>query len=135
MRTIFGGYIVGSDSSRSRLDVVTDPDDVTIEKTIASLAGRATVLGMRRDPVPEFGPYELSLYTEEGQFLILLNEFSDDGESNARTLTNSTAAKDALVVILGEKYPANAVTNDLGLVNSVFKEFARTGLVSNNVLN
>ncbi|MFM0739262.1 hypothetical protein PQQ51_18645 [Paraburkholderia xenovorans] len=135
MRTILGGYFIGADSSRTRLDVMTDPDDVTIEKTIASVARRAAVLGMRRDPIPEFGPYELSLYAQDGQFLIMLNEVIEDGENNTKTLTNHTAANDKFIVILGEKYPAKAVIDDIELVRSIFLEFAHTGSVSNDLLS
>ncbi|CBJ40583.1 hypothethical protein (plasmid) [Ralstonia solanacearum CMR15] len=129
MRIVFGGYVVGSDSSRTQLPVMIDPTDVAIAKTVAAIGGAAGVLEMRCDPAPEFGPLNLTLYSEGGGFLLVLTEMTDDGEARAKTLINKNAKND-LVCILGEKYPAKAVADDLVLVCSAFKEFAQTGTIS-----
>lgn len=133
MKTIFGGYTVSTDSPRKQLPVTHNPDDLTIDKTVAIVAENSGVLNMRFDPAPEFGPYELTMYAENGQFLLMLNEVAEDGESDTRTLTN-ISSKNELVSILGEKYPAKAVTHDIALVCLIFKDFSRTGDVSSALL-
>ena len=133
MRTIFGGYIFGVDGSRNQFAPAIDPDDEIIEKIVTVVAGNAGVLVVRRDPTPEIGPYDLTLYAENGRLLLMLNEFAVDGENNTRTLTNNNS-RNELVSILGELYPAKAVTHDFDLVCGIFKEFSHTGTVSKDLL-
>jgi len=39
------------------------------------------------------------------------------------------------MIILGEKYPAKAVTRDVGFVYAIFNEFSHIGDVSTDILS
>ena len=64
----------------------------------------------------------------------MLNGNDEDGDHSVRTPTNENMSND-LMIILGEKYPARAVTRDIGFVCSVFNEFAHVGNVSTDLLS
>jgi len=84
--------------------------------------------------LPEIGPYELMLYAENGKFLLMLNEYDEDGDTNVRTISVDGVANE-LIPILGECYPAKAVTHNFQFVYSIFKEFAYRGDVSKEIMN
>ncbi|WP_441294725.1 DUF6911 family protein, partial [Herbaspirillum sp. B65] len=56
------------------------------------------------------------------------------GEHSVRAMTNENMPND-LMFVLGEKYPARAVTRDIGFVCAAFNEFAETGNVSTDMLS
>lgn len=126
MMVKFGGYVSDMESVRSQLPLVVDPDEMTICRMVAMVAQNAGALGMRLDPSPDLGPYELTLYAESGNFLVMLNETLQDGDENVRMFNNNSKKND-LISILGEKYPLRAVINDFQTVCLIFTEFWRTG--------
>ncbi|WP_372240625.1 hypothetical protein [Pseudomonas sp. R4-34-07] len=78
---------------------------------------------------PEYGPYEINLYADSGNYLLMLNQYLDNGEHAVRTLSN-TSAGTSPVEILGDYYPANFITRDIDIVISCFQEFLNSGDVS-----
>ena len=84
---------------------------------------------MKRKPTPEVGPDKLTLYVDAGILLLMLGINEEDGDYNVKTLTNEMMPNE-LIVVMGEKYPAKAVTRDIALACAVFNEFARFGDVS-----
>lgn len=134
MSTILGGYIIGADSERQQLPTTIDPTNRAVEDVLASLKSANGIVGLRHQPEPEIGPYELTVYSDEGQFLLMLNENADDGDVNVRTITDPDAGSE-LIPILGDFYSAKSVTRDIQLVCSIFKEFAETGNVSELLMN
>lgn len=132
---LLSGYLVDAGGVRHQLPVVLNPNNSTIEEIIknASTIGKGVVV-MRCKPPPEFGPYELEMYVDAGDFLLMLNVNDEDGDHSVRTLSNETMPND-LMIILGEKYPAKAVTRDIGFVSTVFSEFAHIGNVSTDLLS
>lgn len=132
MKTIFGGYNIDAAAQRHQLPVVYDPDESIIEKTIVSISRGSVV--MKIQPRPDMGPYELMLHVEDDQFLLMLCETDEDDEPQVRTPNVNNSTK-GFTTILGEKYPAHSVIRDIQFVYSVFKEFARTGNVSIELLN
>ncbi len=133
MSMVFGGYIVDSNGGRHQLEVVVDPEEFVIRDVLSSISERSGVITMRRQLECEGQPYELVLYVESGNFLLMLSEYDRDGEHGVRTLTDLNS-KNELVSILGEMYPARAVTRDVELVRTVFIEFARAGNVSADIM-
>ncbi|WPN64321.1 hypothetical protein QMK48_03905 [Pseudomonas sp. P9_32] len=85
-------------------------------------------------PVPDVGPYEINLYADSGNYLLMLNQYLDDGEHVVRTL-NNTSAGTKLIDVLGDCYQANLITRDIGFVVSCFQEFLSFGDVSSLVLS
>lgn len=133
MSMVFGGYIVDSDGGRRQLKVVFDPEELIIRDVLTSVGKSSGVVKMRRQFESEGHPYELALYVENGNFLLMLSEYEEDGEHNVRTLTDLNS-KNELISVLGEKYPARAVTRDIELVCAVFIEFCRVGDVSTDIM-
>ncbi|MGP6489978.1 DUF6911 family protein [Duffyella gerundensis] len=133
MSMIFGGYIVDSSGARHQLKVVEDPEEFVIRDVLSSISECSGVITMRHELECEGQPYELVLYLESGNFLVMLSEYDRDGEHGVRTLTDLNSQNE-LVSILGEMYPARAVTRDVELVYTVFIEFARTGNVSADIM-
>lgn len=132
---IFGGFLIDAAGNRHQLPVVMAPTDSVIDEAVKKVVGAGMgILGIEHRPQLETGPYEIVLYVDAGNFLLMLNEYADDGEHLVRTLTNNEAPND-LISILGEKYPAKAVIGDMNFVCSILKEFAATGNVSADLLS
>lgn len=134
MKTVIGGYLIGSDGGRNQFGPFCDPTGGLIEQLVERFAGSNGVLVLRVDPTPETGPYELNLYADRQAFLLMLSEIGDDGDETVRTLF-STDREDSLSSLFGEPYPNAAITHDLEVVKRVFKEFAATGNVSRRLLD
>ncbi|MDP5143339.1 hypothetical protein ORJ00_11335 [Rheinheimera baltica] len=128
MSIILGGYIMGVDFERQQLPTISDPNYRAIEDTLLSLKGVDSVVVLRAVPEPEVGPYELTLHCDKGNYLIMLNEYDDDGDSGVRAISN-TSSDSTLIPILGDLYSAKLITRDFQVVCSIFKEFADTGNV------
>lgn len=133
--TVLGGYLINADGVRHQLPAKLNPSNSNTEDLIkrVSSAGKGVVV-MRCKPSPEYGPYELEMHVDSGNFLLMLNGNDEDGDHSVRTITNENMPND-LMTILGEKYPAKAVTCDVGFVCNVFNEFAHLGNVSTDLLS
>jgi len=134
MSMILGGYVIDADLQRHQIPAVTDLNDSIVDENLLNLKEGNGVLGLRIQPEPETGPYELMLYADEGNLLLMLNEMDEDGDTNVRTLTVS-GVENELMSILGESYPAKAVTRDFELVSSIFKDFLHAGNISTDVMS
>lgn len=133
MSITFGGYVIASDGGRNQLEIVVDPDESDIRNVLVLISRASGVVTMRCTPGSEGSPDKLTLYVEAGNFLPMLGEYDSDGEYNVRTL-NDISVKNELMVVLGEKYPARAVTRDINLVFSILLGFSRTGNVSSDLM-
>lgn len=133
--TVLGGYLINAYGVRHQLPATLNPSNSTTEDIIKSVssAGKGVVV-MRCKPPPECGPYELEVQVDSGNFLLMLNVNDEDGDHSVRTPTNGNMPND-LMTILGEKYPARAITRDIGFVCTVFNEFAHVGNVSMDLLS
>lgn len=133
--TVLGGYLINADGVRHQLPATLNPSNSTTEdmmKNVSSV-GKGVVV-MRCKPSPEYGPYELEVHVDSGNFLLMLNENDAIGDHSVRTLNNENMPNDS-VIILGGKYPARAVTRDIGFVCTLFNEFAHAGDVSTDLLS
>ncbi|MCE0829006.1 hypothetical protein LVQ78_23755, partial [Buttiauxella sp. A2-C2_NF] len=63
------------------------------------------ILSIKNNAPSEVGPYQLSLYSQNNNYLILLSEFDIDGEHIVRTSVNQEAL-DGYVDIFGEMHSA-----------------------------
>lgn len=135
MSFILGGYTIGSEGRRQQLEIIVDPDELVIRELLLSISKGAAVIKIQSTHASQFHPYELALYAESGEFLLMLSEYNAEGDHSVRTLVSSGAKEEIVTVsILGEKYPVTAVTRDIKLVVAVFTEFALTGNVSKELM-
>jgi hypothetical protein len=134
MTMIFGGYIKDALTGRQQLKLVTNPETAILDDYISLYGQSDGVLSINVDPAPDVGAYELVLYAESQQYLLMLNEIADDGDNNVRTL--SLLGEDNLLAnMLGEPYPNRAVTDNLNIARRAFLEFASTEKVSTDLLS
>lgn len=129
-----GGYIIDDAGNRIQLPAYASPSAEEVLSTLALVEGRSAVVGIKIIPEPDFGPYDLVVEMQNGTYLILLQEYSADGESDVRMLFNESAGS-GQVDILGYMYGKRSVTNDFETVKAVFLEFLRTGDVARSLLS
>ncbi|WP_238923202.1 DUF6911 family protein [Achromobacter ruhlandii] len=134
MNVTIGGYLVMPRKGRTQLQVLQNPDSAALDERLQEYAkGLPGVLVARLDPLPKFGPYKLRLYAEEFNYLLMLEEYSGNGDCLVRTLRASAA--DTFKTIFGEPYPAAAITTDFLLVCQMFKEFVERHDVSKEMMS
>jgi len=126
---IFGGFFIDPEGRRQQLPILVDPDESKIEKILKENSDKGCVIVLRQSPELEGQPYELTLYSENNNYLITLSERDANFVDVIKTLNCVNASND-LVTILGEKYPAKHVTNDFNVVYEIFHEFSKAGNVS-----
>ncbi|WP_339421376.1 MULTISPECIES: DUF6911 family protein [unclassified Pseudomonas] len=131
---IIGGYTLSPEHGRLQIPLVHQPTMEDVKSIIYEYSKFDGVTSLSITPAPEAGPYEINLYADSGNYLLMLNQYLDDGGHVVRTL-NNTSAGTKLIDILGDCYQANSITRDIGVVISCFQEFLSSGDVSLSVLN
>jgi hypothetical protein len=126
---IIGGYTLSPEYGRLQVPLVHQPTMEDVKVILNKYSKFDGVASLSISPAPEYGPYEINLYADSGNYLLMLNQYLDDGEHAVRTLSN-TSAGTSPVEILGDYYPANFITRDIGVVISCFQEFLKSGDVS-----
>jgi hypothetical protein len=81
----------------------------------------------------EIGPQVLQVFSDRGNYLLMLEEL-DENDSNVRVFRNSSAAPEK-IDILGNLWSATMICSDFDIVRRAFKEFFDTGDVSREVLD
>jgi hypothetical protein len=132
---IFGGYWADTAGARYQLPLTKNPSNLIVENALKKVScALRGVVELECKPPPEVGPDKLTLYVDAGNFLLMLGVNEEDGDYSVRMPTNKNMPNE-LMTILGEKYPARAVTHDIDFVCSVFHEFAHLGDVSKDLLS
>lgn len=67
----------------------------------------------------EVEPQKLTLYFEDGNYLLMLLDYDEEGYIDVRTPYNSDAPKGVFQNILGESYGATTIVQDIELVKNV----------------
>ena len=131
---IIGGYTLSPECGKLQIPLVHQSTMEEVKSIIYECGRFDGVTSLSVTPVPEVGPCEINLYADSGNYLLMLNQYLDDGEHVARTL-NNTSAGTKLIDVLGDCYQANLITRDIGLVVSCFQGFLSFGDVSALVLS
>ena len=131
---MIGGYTLSPEHGRLQIPLIDQPTMEDVRSIICEYSKVDGVASLSIAPAPEAGPYEINLYADSGNYLLMLNQYLDDGEHVVRTLNNASAGT-KLVDVLDDYYPASFVTRDMDIVISCFQEFLRSGDVSLSVLN
>ncbi|NIL20638.1 hypothetical protein [Pseudomonas sp. AN3A02] len=113
--------------------IIHQPTAEAVEAIVRQYASRVGVISLVIDPEPEYGPYKLDLYTDSGNFFLMLAKYLEDGEHDVKTISNQRAGAE-MIEILGDRYPARSMTKDINFICSCFKEFLRGGNVSESKL-
>lgn len=131
---VIGGYTLSPEHRRLQIPLVRQPSLEDVKSIISKYSKFDGVASLSISPTPEYGPYEINLYADSGNYLLMLNQYLEDGEHVVRTL-NNTSVWTSSVEILGDYYPASSVTRDIGVVTSCFQEFLNFGDVNSFVLS
>lgn len=121
---IFGGFYLDDVRGRVQFPVINDPSDADIDAAVSAYSSRRGYLGLGIKPAPEVGPYELVVYSEDGNFFLMLNSYLSDGDHHVRTLARMNNGGGE-VDILGDYWQRDYVTRDVGVVRDCFKDFLR----------
>jgi hypothetical protein len=124
-----GGYFMDNETGRIQMPIVSNPSALDIDAIVAQFSSKNGVVCLRVKPTPDFGAYKLDLYADSGNYLLMLNQYLDDGDHEVSTITNHKAGM-TMVEILGDLYPENSMTRDIDFICNRFKEFLESGNVS-----
>ena len=121
-----GGYFIDAKTGRTQLPMVLNPSTLDVDNVITQFSNKNGVVCMSVEPAPDIGSYELVLYADSGNFLLMLSKYLDDGGHEVDSITNYKAER-AMVDILGDYYPANTMTKDISFICNCFKVFLEQG--------
>ncbi|AJJ20641.1 DUF6911 family protein [Yersinia enterocolitica] len=128
-----GGYYFDYDR-RVQLPLITQPSIVQIMNYLNILKTHNGILVLDNDQEDNQIPYKLTLYSDSGFYMVLLETMMDDGDLDIRTFYNKSESK-KFISILGEPYSEASIVKEFDLVIEVVKEFYETGNVSTDLLN
>jgi len=126
---MIGGYTLSPEYGRLQIPLVHQPTMDDVKFILNQYSKFDGVASLSISSAPKYGPYEINLYADSGNYFLMLNQCLNDGEHTERTLSNASAGKSS-VEILGDCYPANFITRDIGFVISCFQEFLSSRDVS-----
>ncbi|MEX2942555.1 DUF6911 family protein [Serratia sp. J2] len=128
-----GGYYFDYDR-RVQLPLITQPSIVQVMNYLSILKTHNGILVLDNDQEDNQIPYKLTLYSDSGLYMVLLETMMDDGDLDIRTFYNKSESKN-FISILGEPYSEASIVKEFDLVIEVVKEFYETGNVSTDLLN
>ena len=131
---VIGGYTLSPEHGRLQIPLVHQPTMEDVKSILFEYSKFDGVASLSITPAPEAGPYEINLYADSGNYLLMLNQYLDDGGSVVRTLNNTSAGK-KLIDVFGDYYQERLITRDIGVAVSCFQEFLSSGDVSPLVLS
>lgn len=137
-RIEMGDYYSGSiNQGRLYFPKILDPNTIDILMTLSLIENQKYgVLELENTLAKdEVEPQKLTLYFEDGNYLLMLLDYDDEGYIDVRTPYNPDAPKGVFQNMLGEPYGATSIVQDIELVKKCFIEFNQTGSVSRDLLN
>lgn len=128
-----GYYLDGCDEIRTQLPLINQPSITELINHLTILKVRDGVLALSNDQEDNYKPYELTLYSDNHNYLVMMVTMLPDSDIEVRTFDTGLRTKE-LMPMLGEPYGAWSIIQDFDLVIQVFKEFLVTGDVSRKLL-
>ncbi len=123
MKLLLGGFYY-KNSERIQLDPVESPDKSSLIEMLKIIKNQSGIITLKQIVSNHFGPNKLTLYSENGSYLIIYGSYQEDGDYLVLTLHSENRG---LINILGEPYPAHAVTEDFSIIERIFISFLSTG--------
>ncbi|UYA60508.1 hypothetical protein U1R68_11100 [Pectobacterium colocasium] len=126
-----GGYYLDY-GRRVQLPLIVQPSVVQIMNYLGVLKNHNGILVLDNDQEDNHSPYKMTLYSDSGIYMILL-ETSMDDDVDVRTFYNQSESR-GFISILGESYSEVSTVKEFSQVIEAFKEFYETGDVSRELL-
>lgn len=117
-----------------QLPLSTQPSMNQVMNCLNVLKNRNGILVLDNNQEDNLSPYKLTLYTDDGIYMILLEAMMDDGDLDVRTFCNKSEYKN-FISILGEVYSESSTVKEFSLVIEAVMEFYETGDVSRRLLS
>ena len=132
----FEGYYVDSGVSK-KICIVDKPSKEYVLTNLNELNDKCsgTVVMENMLAKEDVEPLNLTLYLENGRYLLMLLDYDEEGYVDVRTAYNPDAPKGEWTYIKGELHCATTVINDLEIAKACFLEFNATGNVSQSLLD
>lgn len=128
-----GGHYIDY-GKRVKLPLIAQPSIVQIMGYLDILKSHDGILVLDNDQEDNHKPYNMTLYSDNGIFMILLATSMDDGDIDVRTFCNKSGSRD-FILIHGEPYSEASTAKEFSSVIEAFKEFYKTGDVSRELLD
>jgi hypothetical protein len=128
-----GGYYL-LNSERVQLPLLKQPSIEQLINYLHILMIHNGVLVLDNNQEHNHAPYKLTLYSDECNYLVMLEMISIEGDINIRTFCDGSESE-GFIFILGEPYPETSIVKNFTSVINVFKEFLERGDVSRELLN
>ena len=128
-----GGFLFRKNGCKVQLPWVSDPTSEEVQAILNLIKPEVGIVRLKKNPEPEIGPYAMSLHVQEGTYLVMLQEYSEDGSTQVRTPFNAQLEGN-LIEFLGERYDQRTALVDFDVVKVIFNEFLKSGNVSKNFL-
>ena len=131
MKVMMGGFIALGIGKRQYLPLIVDPSPADIDERLSQIASRQGCISVELEDVPEEADADLTLFSQHGEFLLMLNEKWDTGE--VRTFENPTAPNE-FVEMHGNMFHARDLFRDIEIARAAMLEFCERGDVSITLL-
>ncbi|PWD60860.1 DUF6911 family protein [Pectobacterium parmentieri] len=128
-----GGYYL-ADGGRVQLPLIVQPSMVQIMNYLDVLQNNDGILILDNDQEDNHTPYKMTLYSDNGIYMILFETSMDDGDIDVRTFYDQSESEN-FISILGEPYAEISTVKEFSSVLDAFKEFYETGDVSRELLD
>lgn len=90
---VIGGYTLSPEHGRLQIPLVHQPTMEDVKSILFEYSKFDGVASLSITPAPEAGPYEINLYADSGNYLLMLNQYLNDGGHVVRTFNNTSAGK------------------------------------------
>jgi hypothetical protein len=128
----YGGHLIAEDLSKFYISPLQNPDPETMVASLNQFREHNGIAVLELPDALETGPQQLTLYSDSGNYLLLLGQMEEDGEYEVRTLHVGDGK--GLRTILGDPFPEFAITDDFQIVVQVFTELLKAGDISKDLM-
>ncbi|WP_423600972.1 DUF6911 family protein [Roseateles sp. MS654] len=131
MKVIMGGFVASEIGKRQYFPQIINPGPKDIDDFLLQVASRHGCISVELEDVPEEADADLTLFSQQGEFLLVLNEKWDTGV--VRTFENQTAPNE-FVEVHGNVFHARDLFRDIAIARAALLEFCQRGDVSRTLL-
>ncbi|EDS4035766.1 hypothetical protein GUO71_005154 [Salmonella enterica] len=112
---------------------INNPTWKDLQSFLDSIKSNAGEVSLQLREEPDLGPVSIRASTTDGNYLITLLEYTNDG-SDVRSFWDESKP-DEQILLHAYYWPAKQLTKNFDFVVKVFKEFFDTGNVSTDLLS
>ncbi|MDF7669755.1 hypothetical protein PT276_00815 [Orbaceae bacterium ESL0721] len=130
---IYGGFIVNNNEP-VHLSTIKNPSTDEMMDYLLHFQNCDGKLVLSNTQEGNLKPNNMTLYSDNKRYLILLETVMDDGDIDVRTFNDRSGNRE-FILMLGEPFAIAATVDDFSLVIKAFREFLQTGDVCRELLN